>query len=107
CSAEDVARFGMAHLGSDFIPDSILQVFTTTQRTADGEETNYGIGYGMALDEAGRRWFGHSGGSVGGSSMMLIYPDEALVVVTLVNLSSARTDSLAWRLADLMRSSNE
>jgi hypothetical protein len=42
---------------------------------------------------------GHSGGSVGGTSMLLIYPDEELIVVTLVNLSSAKMDNLARQLA--------
>jgi hypothetical protein len=34
--------------------------------------------------------------------MMLIYPEEDVVVVTLVNMGNARTDDLAWKIADLL-----
>lgn len=36
--------------------------------TSDGKSTNYGIGY-STLQHAGNYWVGHSGGSVGGSTM--------------------------------------
>jgi hypothetical protein len=38
--------------------------------------------------------------------MMLIYPDEKLVIVTLINLSQAEMDSLASKIAEVFRQMN-
>jgi CubicO group peptidase (beta-lactamase class C family) len=73
----------------------------------DGTATNYGIGFATGQDDAGRAWCGHAGGSVGGTSMLLIYPEHDLVVVTLVNLSGAEMDRLAWRIADVLLSDED
>lgn len=98
-SSEDVAKVGSKILDPFYFPADILNEFTTTQMTMTGDTTNYGVGFAVGI-ENDHRWFGHAGGSVGGSSMMLIYPEEELVVVTLTNLSGAQFDRLAWRLAE-------
>jgi CubicO group peptidase (beta-lactamase class C family) len=102
CTAEEVARFGYAHVKPGYLKQKTLDEFTTGQHTSDGQDTHYGIGYNDNVDENGRQWIGHSGGSVGGTSMLLIYPEEDLVIVTLVNQSGARMDNLAFRIAELV-----
>ena len=102
CSAEDIAKYGYAHVGPGYLKEETLAEFTRGQKTNSGENTNYGIGFRSGTDKNERTWFGHSGGSVGGSSMMLIYPQEDLVVVTLVNQSGADMGELAMRIADLV-----
>lgn len=101
CSAEDLARYGYAHTRAGYLKEETLKAFTESQLTTGGDRTNYGIGFWSGRDKAGRFWYGHSGGSVGGTSMLLIYPEEDLVVVTLVNLSGARMEELAFRIADV------
>lgn len=102
CSAEDLARFGFALTGPGYLEEETLKEFTTSQLLPDGSRTNYGIGFRSGIDDDGRNWYGHAGGSVGGTSMLLIYPDEDLVVVTLVNLGSANMDELAWKIAKVI-----
>ncbi|MEL6718605.1 MAG: serine hydrolase domain-containing protein [Bacteroidota bacterium] len=99
-TAEDVIKFGVAHLSEGYLQSETLQEWTATQYTKDGKPTNYGIGWRSGKDKKNRAWYGHSGGSVGGTSMLLIYPEEKIVVVTLVNLSSAKMGDLAFRLAN-------
>ena len=99
-SAHDVVKFAKAHLKPGFLSEGALQLWTSSQVTNNGQETNYGIGWRTAEDKKGRSWIGHSGGSVGGTSMMLIYPESELIVVTLVNLSRARMNNLAFRIAN-------
>ncbi|MEM6697581.1 MAG: serine hydrolase domain-containing protein, partial [Bacteroidota bacterium] len=96
-TAEDVIKFGVAHLSEGYLQAETLEEWTSTQRTKDGKSTNYGIGWRSGKDKKDRTWYGHSGGSVGGTSMLLIYPEEKIVVVTLVNLSSAKMGNLAFR----------
>ena len=99
-SAEDVIRFANAHAKPGYLKASTLKTWTTSQKTTSGDLTNYGIGWRMGKDPFNRNWYGHSGGSVGGTSMMAIYPEEQLTVVTLVNLSNAKMNDLAFKIAN-------
>lgn len=99
-TAEDMVRFGYAHLKPGFLNEEAWLTFTKSQTDNNGKLINYGIGWRSGEDNKGRSWFGHSGGSVGGTSFLAIYPAEELVVVTLVNLSSARLNNLPFRIAN-------
>jgi serine beta-lactamase-like protein LACTB len=99
---DDLVRFGSAHLKPDFLKAETLAVLFTSQKTAAGELTNYGIGWSVRTDDKGRRTVSHSGGSVGGTTMLLIYPESGVVVAMAVNMSSARLGaSSAAQIADL------
>lgn len=105
CTTDDLIRFGAALTGPGYVKKKVFTTCTTTQYTSDGKPTGNGIGFFNGTEEDGDKWYGHSGGSVGGTSMLLIYPDRDLVIVTLVNLSSARMDDLARKIAELIPSS--
>ena len=107
CSAEDLGKFGYALVNPGFLKEKTLDMFTQTQATNNGEPTGYGIGFRIGKDDQGRNWYGHSGGSVGGTSMLLIYPDQDLVIVTLVNLGSAEMDDLAFRIGNIILKSEQ
>lgn len=99
-NTEDIVRFGWAHLEGDFLRPETVELLFTSQHTADGSATNYGIGWRSGTDTAGRRWVGHTGGSVGGRAVLTIYPDARVVVAALANLGSApMTPELAEKLA--------
>ena len=78
-----------------------MDEFMHSQATSDGKPTGCGIGF-FSGEKFGETWYGHSGGSVGGTSMMLLIPDEKLVVITLVNLSGAQMDDLAAKIAKVV-----
>lgn len=99
-TAEDLIRFGNAHMKPGFLNEETWLTFTKSQTNNDGKTINYGIGWRSGQDNKGRDWFGHSGGSVGGTSFLAIYPEKELVVVTLVNLSSAKLNQLPFRIAN-------
>ena len=102
CSAEDLGKFGYAIVKPGFLKEKTLHMFTENQATNNGEKTGYGIGFRIGKDDQGRNWYGHSGGSAGGTSMLLIYPDQDLVIVTLVNLGSAVMNDLAFKIGELV-----
>ncbi|MGH9815332.1 MAG: serine hydrolase domain-containing protein, partial [Candidatus Acidiferrales bacterium] len=89
-TTEDLVRFASAHLKPGFLKAETLKLLFTSQRTAAGEETHYGIGWAVRADEKDRRTISHGGGSVGGTTMLLMYPDSGVVIAMAVNLSSAR-----------------
>ncbi len=87
-TAEDLVRFGQAHLAPGFLKAETLALLFTSQRTTDGEETGYGLGWRAGKDERGRRVVGHGGGSVGGTTCLSLYPEHGLVIAMITNLSA-------------------
>ena len=84
-TAEDLARFGDRLLRGELLRAETLELLWTSMRTSDGTATDYGIGWTVERDSLGRRRARHSGGSVGGTAHLIIYPDDRLVVAVLVN----------------------
>lgn len=101
-SSEDIARFANIMLSQTFLRKETINLITTPQKLTNQTLTTYGIGFFTSKDQQGNTWFGHSGGSVGGTTDMVIYPASQIVVVVLTNLSSTRLTNLAQHLAQLV-----
>ena len=86
---EDLVRFGMAVLQPGFLKRVSLDTMFTSQKTAAGTNTNYGIGWGIGQDARGERHWAHFGGAVGGSAALLLYPDSHLVIAISSNYENA------------------
>jgi CubicO group peptidase (beta-lactamase class C family) len=84
-TTEDLAAFGHAMLTGALLRPETFALLTTSQRTADGRETGYGIGWATGRDAAGRRRAMHSGGSTGGTAFLILYPDHGVVLAILAN----------------------
>tara|TARA_Y100000588_G_scaffold393793_1_gene511179 strand:- start:2477 stop:3352 length:876 start_codon:yes stop_codon:yes gene_type:complete len=89
-TTEDVLRFANAHLSDNFLSDAALDLLFTEQKTVEGKGVGYGFGWSIQSDDDGRLLLGHSGGSVGGTSLMLIQPDTRVVIVGLINMTGAK-----------------
>ena len=85
-TAEDLVLFGSSHLRPGFFKSETLGLLFTTQRTSDGKETGVGIGWRVGSDSNKRRVFHHAGSISGGRSVIVIYPDEGVVIALLSNL---------------------
>ena len=103
-TAEDLGKFAKAHMQEGYLPKASLLELTTSQSLSDGSETGYGLGWVTNTDKKGLHWIGHSGGAVGGTSKMVIYPKAEIIVIVLTNLSGAGLGNfpheLAWMLMD-------
>ena len=88
-TTEDVLRFANAHLDDGFLSKSSRELLFTEQRTRAGEGVGYGFGWFIRTRDDGRRLLSHSGGSVGGTSLMVMEPETRVVVVGLINLTGA------------------
>jgi CubicO group peptidase (beta-lactamase class C family) len=100
-SSEDIAVFGNALLGDQFLKKETIQLFTTPQKLNNGSATSYGLGFFSGKDHYKRQHFSHSGGSVGGTTDMVIYPDQKVVVVILTNMSAADLGGTSREIANL------
>ena len=85
---EDLVRFGQAHLRPGFLRGETLELLTTSQTLRSGEATNYGIGWRTGHQEDGDETISHSGGSVGGTTLLLLVPEHDLVVAGVVNATA-------------------
>lgn len=88
-TTEDLLRFANAHLAGDFFSPEAKALLFTEQKTTAGEGVGYGFGWVVRTDSLGRRLWLHSGGSVGGTSLLLVAPEPRVVVVAMINLSGA------------------
>ena len=86
-SAEDLVRFGSAHLKPGFFSQSTLDVlFTGYSTIPPSNHTSVGIGWNIGQDGQGRRMLHHSGTSEGGRAVLLVLPDSGIVVAMLANI---------------------
>ena len=91
-TTEDILAFANAHLDDEFLSQASRKLLFTEQKTRDGEGVGYGLGWFIRTREDGRRLLSHSGGSVGGTSLMVMEPESRVVVVGLINLTRANND---------------
>jgi CubicO group peptidase (beta-lactamase class C family) len=88
-NTEDLVRYGAALLRPGLLQPQTVAVLFTSQKLRDGNATDYGIGWGSDTDAQGRRMVSHTGGSVGGRAVLLLYPDQDVVVAMLSNAGHA------------------
>lgn len=96
----DLVRFGSAHLAPGYLKAETLKMLFTSQRTAAGEVTGYGMNWQVRTAGA-VPYYAHSGSSVGGTSHLLIQPQGKVVLAIQANLTDAEFRDLPRELADL------
>ncbi|HEX9292641.1 MAG TPA: serine hydrolase domain-containing protein [Gemmatimonadales bacterium] len=93
-TAEDLVRFGSAHLAPGHLKAATLELLFTPQHTTSGEATPYGIGWFIGTDTLGHRYVYHGGGSVGGTTAFGVDRDSRVVIALVTNLTDARLDAV-------------
>lgn len=83
----DLVRFGMAHLDGSLLGEETLTELWTSQRTADGDETDNGVGWFLGTTADGTPAISHGGGSIGGVTYLLLLPQEGVVAALTANTS--------------------
>jgi CubicO group peptidase (beta-lactamase class C family) len=102
-SVMDLVRFGSAFVQSGFLADSTIGVMTTPQHLTSGTATTVGIGWRVGRDQKGRTIWHHAGSSVGGRALLVVWPEEKIVVAIAGNLNFNISEQTAVRFADLVR----
>lgn len=98
----DLVRFALSHVdGESVLKPADIQLLWTSQRLTSGKLTDYGIGWFIRRDAYGRRIVGHTGGSIGGTTAMLLVPGRRTAVALTVNLTGAPG---VWDLAETLAS---
>jgi len=79
-TAEDLVRFGNAHLRPGFLKLPSLKMLFTSQAASSGKPTHYGLGWFL-----GRDIVYHGGDSFGGAAILLLRPASRTVVAITAN----------------------
>ena len=101
---EDILIFANAHLAPGYLEAETLELLFAPQTLRDGTETGYGLGWRSTTNDHGEAIVSHTGGSVGGRTVMTLNRDNGLSVAIVANLSSApMSNTLAARIEALFR----
>ena len=101
---EDMLRFAHAHHAPGYLQAETLETLFAPQTLRDGSETGYGIGWRSTTNGRGEAIVSHTGGSVGGTTVMTLNRDTGVSVAIVANLSGARLGTgLAARIEALFR----
>ncbi|MGZ4814009.1 MAG: serine hydrolase domain-containing protein [Terriglobales bacterium] len=82
---EDLVRFADAVMGNRLLKPQTVQMMWTSQKTMDGKETHYGLGWGIA-DLEGIRIFAHTGGQQGTSTSLIGMPSREYASAVMINM---------------------
>ncbi len=86
-TAEDLVRFGSAHLNPGRLTPASFDLLFTSMRTRGGKETGYGLGWYIGQDELKHRIVSHPGSAVGGSAILVVDRDSKIVFAMCLNIS--------------------
>ncbi len=101
---EDMLLFANAHRTPGYLESETLETLFTPQTLPDGSETGYGIGWSSRTNDHGEEIVSHTGGSVGGTTVMTMNRETGVIVAVVANLSGARLgNGLAARIEELFR----
>jgi serine beta-lactamase-like protein LACTB len=105
-SAEDMARFEIAIMANKLLKPATRDLMWTPQKTADGSQNNYALGwgtekkYGLALVE-------HTGGQQGTSTSIILVPERHAGIVVLANMDDVDSAALSTEILKIVLDLND
>jgi CubicO group peptidase (beta-lactamase class C family) len=103
-TVEDIGKFYIALRGGKLVNAKTLEQMWTPQKTRDGQQIPYGLGWRVA-DRKGMKEIYHGGAAAGFSTFLYCLPDQNTAVVLMANmelLGGKQRDDLARQIADLV-----
>lgn len=100
-TSEDLVKFGNEIINPTIISKALVKELVTPLHTDDGKSTEYGIGFGVVKTKNGTPRYSHSGGGIGSTTFLMIYPEENIVISIVTNLSQVPIRELVAKLEDM------
>jgi len=85
-TAVDLVKFAIAMQTDKLVKPATREQMWVPQKTKDGKETNYGLGWGIGQAE-GMRLISHNGNQAGARSELSLLPAKGSVIAIMANLS--------------------
>lgn len=96
----DLARFAIAVQTGALVKQETLEQMWTRQKTRDGKETSYGLGWGLT-ERNKMKEVQHGGAQQRVSTNLYMIPEKGLAVVLMVNVEGVNLNALSRRIADI------
>jgi CubicO group peptidase (beta-lactamase class C family) len=87
-SVLDLVKIGNVLLYPGFMKKETTNLLTTPFKLKNGQETQHSFGLIVSKDLKNRVFYGQRGSVKGGSSALLIYPEDKLVIAIAANIKS-------------------
>ena len=100
-TTEDLCKFGQAHMKAGYLQQATLDEWMTSQKTSDGKDTDYGMGWRVFKRPSGKTFYGHSGGSVGGITFFLMHKPSETVLAITGNMDPLNYNGLQYELMEM------
>jgi serine beta-lactamase-like protein LACTB, mitochondrial len=100
-TVEDLLRYAASYDKQTLLKTETITLMFTPQNTRDGQPTTYGLGWTSALED-GRRRIEHTGGSVGATSALALYPEQKTKIAVLVNNDFFTGPAIRTRVAKIL-----
>lgn len=100
-TAVDLVKFGIAVNKGALVKKPTVEQMWTKQKTKDGKETTYGLGWGIG-DALGNRLVSHSGGQAGTSTLLILLPEKGVAVGAMSNLEGISLGNLTRQIGELL-----
>ncbi len=99
-TAEDLVGFGNELLYGNYLNKTSKQLLFTPFQYSGEKDSDMGFGWIVTKDESENKLYGHLGGTTGGCSAIMIYPDLELTIVWLGNLDADWSAEPTMTIAD-------
>lgn len=97
-TTNDLIKFGNEIINPTLVKKETVSELVTSLKTNDGNKTNYGIGFVTDKSKNNTARYSHSGGGIGATALLLIYPEENVVIAILTNLSNVKLKDFGNKL---------
>ncbi|MGB5418346.1 serine hydrolase domain-containing protein [Algibacter sp.] len=84
-TSEDLIKLGEEIISPQTVSKAALSEMITSQKLKSGQLTGYGIGFSVEKTIKNTPKYFHTGGGVGASTVLLIFPEESIVISVLTN----------------------
>ncbi|MCI0487129.1 MAG: beta-lactamase family protein [Blastocatellia bacterium] len=101
-TAEDLVRFAITINTGALVKRDTLDQMWIRQKTKGGEETNYGLGWGVGETNEGHKVVSHSGGQAGTSTLLVLIPEKGLAIAVMSNLERASLGSIIQQIRNIL-----
>ncbi|WP_347922382.1 serine hydrolase domain-containing protein [Pontimicrobium sp. SW4] len=100
-TSEDLVKFGNEIINPTILSKASVKELVTPLYTDDGKSTEYGIGFGIVKTKNNTPRYSHSGGGMGATTFLMMYPEENIVISIVTNLSQVPIRQLTTKLEDV------
>lgn len=100
-SADDMAHFEAAILNNKLLKSATRERMWTSQKTADGKETDYGMGWGV-IKKFNLTLYEHTGGQQGTSTVITVVPERQAGIVVLANMDNVPAMDLSLQILKII-----